>query len=434
MKMRGDTLLHSLYPRCIERHGWTWLAVVLAVGWTVTLGLAPAAAGGDEAGAAPRPSRAVWWLAQDDVQPIADLANAARPGAAPQFSDRVGNFRVKVEGRVLIVTGDFPEANIWRFDMTTFENQFDMRKLYVQYGNCAFPDKNSLWTRKHTDLLGDAQKGISYTGPWEIFSGKWLVPTARVALDGQHVYTSWFDLPSLADQAKGRLYASFALDIPEPGRHSVRISFDDFVYGTRWRPRRPGDKKPPNTHKKNDLRPHQIDSIAIGVDERVRALEDISLKPSLRGRHPRLSDSKVTGRLPDEGTLSLEDVEKMIMHVDPNRGELWEYSIDAESMASGNDMDAGRKAMQAARNYDASVSRLSRVRRKGVGSRCRERVPPPFTFRRFYHFPMITNSLRLRPIRGLRGRVGFGLLRVDIRIGIRLGSSLGELMPLAGMN
>jgi len=397
--MRGDTLIRSLYPRCIEKRarvlrvsapGWAHLAaVVLIVGCTVTLGLAPAAHGADEAVATPRPSRAVWWLAQDDVPPIADLANAAKPDAAPQFADRVGNFRVKVEGRALIVTGDFPEANIWRFDVTTFENQFDMRKLYVQYGNCAFPDKDSLWTRKHTDLLGDdAQKGISYTGPWEIFGGKWLVPTARVALDGQHVYTSWFDLPSLADQAKGRLYASFALDIPKPGRHSVRISFDDFVYGTRWRPRRPGDKKPPDTHGQNDLRPHQIDSIAIGVDERVRVLEDIKVKPSMQGEHPRLSDSKVTGRLPDEGPLSLEDVERMIIHVDPDRGELWEYSIDAESMASGNDMDAGRKAMQAARNYDACVSRLSREAKTEWERAFYERFHGLYTFfvfQRNYH-------------------------------------------------
>jgi len=326
----------------------------------VMLGPIAIARAADEPVTVPRPSRAAGWLARDDVQPIADLLNAAKPGTPPLFSDRVGSFRAKVEGRALVVTGDFPEANIWRFDVTTFGEQFDMRKLYVQYGNCAFPDKNSLWTRKHTDLLGNAQKGITYTGPWEIFGGKWLVPTARVALDGQHVYTSWFDLPSLANQAKGRLYASFALDIAKPGRHSVRISFDDFAYGTRWRPRQPGDRKPPVTYGKNDLRPQQIDSIAIGVDERVRALKEISLKPSLQGKHPRLSDSRVSSRLPTEGTLSLENVEKMMIHVDPDRGELWEYSIDAESMASGNDMDAGRKAMQAARNYDACVSRLNR--------------------------------------------------------------------------
>jgi hypothetical protein len=55
----------------------------------------------------------------------------------------------------------------------------------------------------------------------------------------------------------------------------------------------------------------------------------------------------------------VQDVESMIEHVDPDRGELWEYSIDAESMASGNDMDAGRKGLAAAVNYDAHVARLS---------------------------------------------------------------------------
>ena len=80
---------------------------------------------------------------------------------------------------------------------------------------------------KHAELLGDAPKGLSYTGPWEIYNGKWLVPTARVALDGKHVYTSWFDLPSLEDQRAGRVYASFALELEQAGRHTVRIAFDD---------------------------------------------------------------------------------------------------------------------------------------------------------------------------------------------------------------
>lgn len=392
MSMLAFTRPRLLVPRHIEqfRRGRRAVlaAVALSIGLGVMLGLAAIVQAADVSVGVPKLSRAAGWLAQDNVQPIADLANVARPSDAPSFTDRVGSFRVKVEGRALVVTGEFPEANIWRFDMTTFDDQFDMRKLYVQYGNCAFPDKNSLWTRKHIDLLEDGQKGINYTGPWEIFGGKWLVPTARVALDGDHVYTSWFDLPSLTDQPKGRLYASFALDIPKPGRHSARISFDDFAYGTRWRPRRPDDTKPPVTYGKNDLRPQQIESIAIGIDERVRALEDIRLRPSLQGKHPRLSGAKISGRLPAEGTLSLEDVEKMIIHVDPDRGELWEYSIDAESMASGNDMDAGRKAMQAARNYDACVSRLSREARTEWDGAFYERFHGLYTFfvfQRNYH-------------------------------------------------
>jgi len=316
------------------------------------------ATAGEEAADATEPSRAAWWLAQDDVEPITDLVNTAAAGAAPKFVDHVGRFQVTVKDRALTITGVFPQANIWRFDLSTFDGRFDVRKLYEPWGNCAFPNDRSIWTRRFTELLGDAEKGRTHTGPWEIFHGKWLVPTARVALDGKHIYTSWFDLPSLDDQAAGRVYASFALDIVKPGRHTVRVSFDDFAYGTRWRPRgRKGEQKPPVTYGKNDLRPHDIASIAVGVDERVRMLEDIRLKPSLKGKHPRLSHSP-TARMVKGEKLSIEDVERMLLHIDPDRGELWEYSIDAESMASENDMDAGRKGAGAASAYDLHVARL----------------------------------------------------------------------------
>jgi len=332
-----------------------WGVTALLAGWLVER---PALAG--EITAELQPSRAAWWLAQSSVEPIADLINTNEPGAPPKFVDRVGKFRVETRERGLVISTDFPEANVWRFDLTTFDGRFDMRKLYVEHGKCAFPDRASLWTRRHAELLGDREKGLTHTGPWEIFGGKWLVPTARVALNGEHVYTSWFDLPSLADQAAGRVYASFALDIPKPGRHAVRVSFEDFEYGTRWRPTgRRGETRPLISRGKNPLRPHDVASIAIGVDERVRALEDIKLKPSLRAKHPRLSRSVPARGLPEQGPLSKADVEKMIIHVDPDRGELWEYCIDAESMASGNDMDAGRKAIGAAHDYDAHVGRLS---------------------------------------------------------------------------
>src|SRR5215213_8313997 len=81
--------------------------------------------------AADKPSRAAWWLAQDDVKPIADLINSAEPGKSVRFNDRVGKFQVKGDDRALVITGDFPEANVSRFDLTTFEGQFDMRKLYL---------------------------------------------------------------------------------------------------------------------------------------------------------------------------------------------------------------------------------------------------------------------------------------------------------------
>ena len=186
------------------------------------------------------------------------------------------------------------------------------------------------------------------------------MPTARVALDGQHIYTSWFDDPSLDDFKAGRVYTSFALDIAKPGTHTIRISFDDFAHGTRWRvPRWKGDEKPPVTYSKNDLRPHHVGSIAIGIDERVRALEKISLKPELRGKHPRLDYGRPAGARSRASNLSLKDVEAHTPHVDPDRAKPWEYSIDAESMASDNDMDAGRKGAGAARTYDLHVARLS---------------------------------------------------------------------------
>ena len=367
----------TIRERASGRSGLLLPVVVLVL----RLGLATPVDGGSP------PSRAAWWLSSDGVAPVADLINTAKPGALPEFADRVGRFEATAEGRALRIAGDFPKATIWRFDLTTFDGQFDMRRLYVPWGKCAFPDDSSIWTRRLTRLLGDAEKGRTYTGPWEIFKGKWLVPTARVALDGAHVYTSWFDLPSLDDQAAGRVYASFALDIAEPGKHAIRVSFDDFVYGTRWRPRRPGDQKPPVTRGPNPLRPHHIASIAIGIDERVRALEVVSLKPSLRGKHPRLSLARAPRVVTGE-RLSADGVERMLVHVDPDRGEPWEYSIDAESMASGNDMDAGRKALGAAIQYDAHVARLrppakaewDRLFRKRLGG-----LYTFFVFQRNYH-------------------------------------------------
>jgi len=167
---------------------------------------------------------------------LADLVNTAAPGESPVFRDRLGTFQVRADGRALVLAGTFPAATVWRFDLSTFDGRFDMRRLYVPYGFVAFPDRNSIQTRRLAKLLGDADKALTHTGPWEIVGGEWLVPTARVALDGRHVYTSWFDLPSLSDQEAGRVYASFALEIEKPGKHTVRISFDDFPRHTRWRP------------------------------------------------------------------------------------------------------------------------------------------------------------------------------------------------------
>jgi len=361
--------------------------VVLAVAACVFPSPEPTTAN-DSAAATASPSRAAWCLAQDGVEPIADLINTAGPGAAPKFADRVGNFQVRVEDRALLISGTFPQATIWRFDLTTFDGQFDMRKLYVPHGNCAFPDDRSIGTRAIGELLGDPEKGRTYTGPWEIFNGRWLVPTARVALDGEHVYTSWFDLPSLEDQRSGRVYASFALEIATPGRHTVRVSFDDFAYGTRWRePRWRSDTKPPVTYGRNDLRPHHVGSVAIGIDERVRMLEAVSLKPALRGKHPRLDHAPNTKTV--EGrNLSIADVEPMLIHVDPDRGELWEYSIDAESMASENDMDAGRKGAAAAAAYDLHVARLSPQAKAEWDRLFHERFDGLYTFfvfQRNYH-------------------------------------------------
>ncbi len=335
-------------------------------------------------------SRAAWWFVQDEVEVIADFVNTSQPGKPAQFIDRVGEFRISVEDRALIITGDFPTASIWRFDLTTFEHQFDMRKLYVpDSAHVAFPDLNAVQTRRVGQMLGDPKKGLSHTGPWATYGGKWRVPTARVALDGKHVYTSWFDSPSIEDQAVGRVYASFALDIVKRGKHTIRISFDDFVYGTRWRvPRWKGETKPEVTYGKNDLRPIHIASLAIGEDERVRAIEELDIKPSLKRMRPRLPDATLARGLPKEGPLSIDDVEAMLSHVDFNRGETWEYSIDEESMASGNDMDAGRKALVAARHYDAHVARLSPAAKREWDKLFLERFAGLYTFfvfQRNYH-------------------------------------------------
>ena len=313
-----------------------------------------AIAGTARAGALP-PSRAAWWLAQDEVKPISDLVNTAAPGKGAKFVDRVGKFQVTSEDRALSIAGEFPEPNIWRFDLTTFDGQFDLRGTYTVWGKCAYPNPEAIWSRRFGELLADPEKGLTHTGPWEIFNGKWKVPTARIALDGEHIYTSWVDLPSLADQAAGRVYASFALDIAEPGRHTVRVSFDDFPHHTRWRKSRRRPNKPEIEYSINALRPHHIGSIAIGVDERVRMIPDVTLRPELIGKHPRLpSPRTIKGE-----NLGIKDVQKMLIHVDTERGNLWEYSDDAESMASENDMDSGKHAVGCAREYDTHVNHLS---------------------------------------------------------------------------
>ncbi|MDP6113015.1 MAG: heparinase II/III family protein [Planctomycetota bacterium] len=306
------------------------------------------------------PTRAAWWLTQDDVVPISDLLNTAGPGKPVKFVDRVGGFHMSSEGRALLITGEFPEANIWRFDLTTFDDQFDMSRTYTVWGHCAYPNPDSIWTRRFAKLLADPEKALTHTGPWETHNSKWKVPTARIGLDGQHVYTSWFDLPSLADQAAGRVYASFALDIGTPGKHTIRVSLEDFPHHTRWRLPSRRKTKPEIEYSINPLRPHHIDSIAIGIDERVRMIPDIALRPELKGKHPRLENARPVKK----ENLGIKDVERMLIHVDTERGKLWEYSDDAESMASENDMDSGKHAVGCGREYDAHVNHLSPEARK----------------------------------------------------------------------
>ena len=303
------------------------------------------------------PPCAAWWLAQDDVKPITDLENAAEPGKRRALSIVSASFR-SIPRSALIISGEFPEANIWRFDLTTFDKQFDMRKLYVEKSaNCAYPDPKSLGTRQMTELLGDPEKGITSTGPWGIYGGKWLVPTARVALDGKHIYTSWFDDPSLEDFKAGRVYTSFALDIDKPGPHTIRISFDDFEHGTRWRRRAGRGTRSRRSRTARMICGRIMSARSRSASTSASAPGKSQLRQELRGKHPRLyplgSPPATKGDL-----LTLKDVEAHILYVDPDRGKPWEYSIDAESMASDNDMDAGRKA-RGPRTYDLHVARLN---------------------------------------------------------------------------
>src|SRR5262249_46088731 len=128
------------------------------------------------------------------------------------------------------------------------------------------------------------------------------------------------------------------------------------------------------------LRPHHVDSIAIGIDERVRGLEKIALKPELRGKHPRLNFGAGSGTPVPGNNLSVKDVENHILYVDPDLAKPWEYWMDAESMGSDNDMDAGRKGMGAAQAYDLHVARLGPEARKAWDRAFLER------FRRLYAF------------------------------------------------
>jgi hypothetical protein len=358
----------------------------------------------------PAGSRAAWWFARDSVKPIADLVNTAEAGKAPRFGDSVGSFRADVSGRAIRVTGKFPTAGVWRFDLTTFDGRFDMRQLYVPYGSAAYPNVNSIHTRRLAKLLGSADKALTHTGPWEIFNGQWKVPTARVALDDKHIYTSWFDLPSLDDQKAGRVYASFALEIGQPGKHTIRISFDDFPHHTRWRPERGKTDKPKVTYTPNPLRPQDIGSIAIGPDEREASLSDIRLKPELVGKHPRLTDRPA--RADKTSTLTLRDreVQQLIIRLDPDRGELWEYSDDAESMASGNDMDAGRKGLDVCRIYDRLAGRLDKEARLAVDKYFLKRFEGIYTYFVFQRNYNATGYAQNHNSKAVWALVGAGLV------------------------
>jgi Phosphodiester glycosidase len=326
---------------------------------------APAARPTPDAPDRARASRAAWWQSSSGVVPIADLVNTPSAAGAPRFGDLRGGFAVRTFERSLIITGSFPRPSVYRFDLTTLDGRFDMRRLYVPHGGVAFPDPDSVTTRALSTLLGP-EAALTHTGPWEIFSGEWKVPTARVSLDGRHVYTSWFDLPSLEDREAGRVYASFALDIETAGEHAIAISFDDFVRHTRWRPSARSSVRPAPTVVPNPLRPRDIGSIAIGEDERVRSIEEVPLLPSLVGVHPRLPDAKPWPENAERLGLESVRVQRLITHLDPDRGELWEYCDDAESMASGNDMDAGRSGLLACVEYDRLVPRMTDEARAAV--------------------------------------------------------------------
>jgi len=359
-------------------------------------------------GADLEPSRATWWLSQNEVEPISDLINTAEMGQPVKFVDRVGKFQIEQESdRAFVIRGSFPKASIWRFDICSFDGAFDMKNTYTAYGHCAYPDPRSIGTEKAAKIVGDKEKALTHTGPWEIFNGRWLVPTARVALDGKHVYTSWFDLPSVADHAANRIYASFALDITKPGKHTIRVAFDDFVRFTRWRKGcadwqkgKPEDAVVPNL-----ARTHHIACVAIGEDERARDLAamDLNLKPELAGKHPRLSGKVPAGKKPEK-LMTAKDIARVLIHVDFNRGEVWEYSTDAESMASANDMDCGTKGSGAARTYDNYHGKLTPEAQKEYDRLFLERFEGLYTFfvfERNYHPTGYTQNHSSSTVRAL---------------------------------
>jgi hypothetical protein len=328
-------------------------------------------------------SRAAWRLRGDGVEPVADLQNQSEPGQTPKFVDRVGQFSVIQDGDALVLKGAF-QPNIWRFDTTTFDGQFDMKRLYVPDYKATNPDPDSLWSAELRRRFGE---GFAFaTGPWEIYE-TWRVPTARVSLDGQHVYTNWFDLPSLEDQAAGRVYASFALDIRQAGEHTVRIAFAPFTYNTRAK-RADREVKAEVFSVPNPLKPDQIASIAIGVDERTRSLRRIPLRNELLGKHPRLSGTHEPLKV--EKLLDANDpqVQKFVVWLDPDRGENWEYNLSEESMASDNDMDLGKKLSGAAAQYDRLVPQLTPEAKKAADEMFVKRADGFYkfcVFQRNYH-------------------------------------------------
>jgi len=73
-------------------------------------------------------------------------------------------------------------------------------------------------------------------------------------------------------------------------------------------------------------------------------------------------------------------VQSLILNLDPDRAVPWEYSDDAESMASDNDMDAGKKGLAACEAYDRLAPRLAPEARKEVDTVFLKRFAGMFRF------------------------------------------------------
>lgn len=277
----------------------------------------------------------------------------------------------------MIVHEDRLEVNaeltpgLYRCDLATEDGGFDIDTLYIRCLFRSFQEGNT-----------PDDPGAPLTGPWDYINNDFVVPRARVLLDGVFLDHLWFDLPGTESLARRRVEGSFGFWIAAAGLHRLEIVLD--MAEGRLAPARFGpavlrcDERLP-THRVQ-LRPElcgEHPRLLFGAADlpRLRALKDGSHRAtfdSLRrcvereearlGSAPRHSNNEPLGLL-----TKLSRVYAFIGRLEDNRQWLdralelaleacevqhWGYAVADGHMGRDNDMRAGESVFELACAYD----------------------------------------------------------------------------------